>query len=142
MQLPTVPNGSLYGGFPPFPTRTYSWGVNIAYHFYGFKINLPNFGAIPTWILQIFEWLFGWFGAYFYYGLVYAADYIINTIQYIIGVIFGIFDSIIGTMQELTAGAGIWAIPIDMVIAGLMLVAIVFVIFGIVKIAGKIAGGI
>ena len=134
--LPAAPSGSLYGSFPPFPTTTYSWGVYLGWpldYNIGFSIKVPNFGGIMEWIIHIFEWFIGWGAAYFSYGLQYAADTIANTFIYIISAIMGIFDSLFNTIQYIASTTGIWGIPIEMALIGIIMLGMVLLGMGIVK---------
>lgn len=140
---PIFPKSSAFGAFPAFPTTT--WSVSIPTKigilpvppplggYTLFSIGIPNIGAIPTWIGNIFLWAIGWGGAIFKYAVIYAVAVIVNTVLYILGLGAGLITAIMSTTETMTAPLGIWAIPIDITIAGLLTIAIVIGIWGIIK---------
>ena len=134
--LPAAPSGSLYGSFPAFPTTNFGWNYHIPWpinYTIGFNLTVPNFGGIMEWIIHIFEWFIGWGAAYYSYGLQYAADTIANTFIYVISAIMGIFDSLISTVQYIGQTTGIWGIPIEMALIGIIMLGMVLLGMGIVK---------
>ena len=142
LPYPTQPEGSLYGSFPAFPTESIGYHYNILGYNLGFSVSIPDVVEIPLWIFEIVEYALGYAGAYFEYILQYITAWIGNTIIYVFASLLGIFDSILGTIEQITAKAGIWAIPFDMIIIGLMLVALVMLGFAIIKGITKLTGGI
>lgn len=130
---PSYPNQSLYGSFPNFPMTHLNLGINVLGKFYGIIIPIPNIPGIPNWIFKIFEYIAGWGGAYFSYLIEYAGDWIANMVIYVFGFFIGIFDAIFGSLATLTAGLGIFAIPVDMIVIGILLIALVLLGMGIMK---------
>ena len=139
--LPAAPSGSLYGSFPAFPTTNFGWNYHIPWpinYTIGFNLTVPNFGGIMQWIINIFEWIIGWAAAYIFYAMEYAGDEIMNVFIYVIGVIMGVFDSLISTVQYIGQTTGIWGIPIEMAIIGMIMIGLVFLGFGLVKLGSKV----
>lgn len=136
---PSPPSESLYnnGQFPNFPETVIHIGIPDTS--LGFNISVPNVEAIPNWIFHIIEYELGYLGAYFQYLIEYIGDYTVNHIIIIIGLILGVLDSILSTVEQLTAPLGILGIPIEILIISLLFVAIVYICIMIIKGIGKIA---
>jgi hypothetical protein len=156
LPYPTFPSSSAFGAFPGFPVnhisvpnvtdlpyyiyQVTSYYANITNYPYSkppqiatWSIPYPNLGGLLTWIVNIFLWLGGWIGAVFAYGIKYAAALLANTVIYIFDIGTGLITSIFQTMESLTAPAGIWAIPLDVVIVGLLLIGTIMGLFAISK---------
>jgi uncharacterized integral membrane protein len=156
LPYPTFPSSSALGAFPGFPvyavhipnvidlpsyiasvTAYYGDVFNAPYSnppkIATWTIWIPNLSGIFSWIINIFLWLGGWIGAVFAYGIKYASALVANGVIYLIDFATGIVTSIIQTTETLTAPAGIWAIPLDVVIVGLLLIGTIMGLFAISK---------
>jgi hypothetical protein len=161
LPYPIFPNSSAFGAFPQFPTYSisipnladlpsyiysvttyYADVLNVPYKnpptIATWTIHVPELTGMLTWIANVFLWLAGWTGAIFAYGVEYVAAIAANGILYLIGICAGLISSIIQTMVAMTAPLGIFAIPVDTLILGLLIVAIVLGIFGMIKAAQHI----
>jgi hypothetical protein len=101
---------------------------------------IPNVLLFPLYLLHLFLWCMGWAGAIFEYVIIYIADIIGNVIMYVINVIADVFTGTLEKTREATAGMGIFAIPIQIAILGILLTLLVMIAFGVAKGAEKIGG--
>lgn len=158
MQYPSVPTRSLFanGSLPSFPTgqinvpdifelpgyieqvisyygdifnAPYSHPPTIGY----WTIPYPNLGGIASWIINSILWLFGWVGAVFEYAIRYVAALIVNGITAFINLGTGLITDTINFTLSIGKSAGAWAIPIEALIGGALLVIIVLVTFALGK---------
>ncbi len=156
LPYPTFPSSSAFGAFPGFPVnyvsvpnitdlpyyiyQVTSYYANITNYPYSsppqittWSIPYPNLGGLFKWIINIFLWLGGWIGAVFVYAIEYASALVANGAIYLIDLGAGLITSIIQTTETLTAPAGIWAIPLDTLIAGLLIIATIMGLFALTK---------
>ncbi len=156
LPYPTFPSSSAFGAFPAFPSYpvsipdildlpSYIYSVTTYYgnpfnypyssppHIASFTVYVPKVSGIFSWIVNIFLWLAGWAGAIFSYAIEYASALIGNGAIYLIDLATGIITSIVQTTEILTAPAGIWAIPLDITIIGLVAIATIMGLFALSK---------
>jgi hypothetical protein len=156
LPYPIFPKSSAFGAFPGFPVnyisvpnvtdlpyyiyQVTSYYANITNYPYSkppqiatWSIPYPNLGGLLSWIVNVFLWLGGWIGAIFAYAVEYASALIANGVIYLIDLTTGLITSIIQTTEQLTAPAGIWAIPLDVMIVGLVTIATIMGLFALSK---------
>jgi len=134
LQYPRFPTQSAYGKMPAFPTTNYTILTPTG----NITLGIPNIALFPLYLLHLFFWLMGWAGAFFEYIIIYTADIIGNVIMDAINTTENVFIGTLDKIREATAGMGIFAIPIQIAILGILFTLLVIIIFGIVKGAEKI----
>ena len=102
------------------------------------SFNIPNLLGLPQWLAQAIWWGVGWTGALFEYFTIYILTALGNIVLYAIDGITGIFTNVLTYTREQTAGLGIFSIPIEIFVAGVMLLLMIGLIFGIVKLGQSI----
>lgn len=136
ISYPIFPTSSLYGSFPPFPSYTYGWSYTLPvwpYSTFGFSVRIPNLAGIPAWFAQIILWGLGWGAAIFLYALQMLVALVVNTALAVINYLGNLITSVLKTTLTYLAPLGIWAIPLESAIAGLMAITIILGFFGIIK---------
>lgn len=156
LTYPPFPSQSAMGSFPAFPTISYQipnmldfpsyiaaivpYYADVINYPYSnppklgtWTIGIPNLLAIPNWIAQIVMWVAGWLGAVLKYGIIYVLYFIGNGILYLINLGAGTFTAVITATQSLAKPLGIFAIPVEMGIAGLLIVALITIAWGTIK---------
>ena len=165
LSYPNFPTQSAYGNMPAFPTIQIQianpitlpkWVAQMV-GYYGNVLNIPytnppkeplisfpipNILLIPLYILHLSLWILGWAGAIFEYLVVFSADALGNLIISGINLITGTFTNVLTYTKEQTTGLGIFSIPIEIFVAGIMLVLMIGLIFGIVKLGQTIVEAI
>lgn len=134
ISLPNFPTESLYGSFPAFPSYAYKAGWTILGHFYGFSVQIPNLAGIPGWIIDIFIWALGWIAALCLYLVELVSIGIADLVLKVIDLAFSVLDSAIKLIQAISAQAGIFSLPVAALLYGLLLVAIVLVVYAVLKV--------
>ena len=155
-QYPSFPTQSLSGSFPGFPvnyinipnlvdlpgyiisvTTYYGNPFNFPYAnppiIASWRIPYPNIFGIFGWFVNVIWWVLGWAGAIFKYALTYASAGIINLATWIINIGTGTITSILTATQTYADKLGIWGIPLEATVAGLLIVALILIVFGIVR---------
>ena len=118
-------------GLPPPTPPTPPNGLVISF-------NIPNLLGLPQWLAQALWWGVGWAGALFKYFTIYILTALGNIVLYLVNGIAGIFTTTLNYTRQQTAGLGIFSIPIEIFVAGVMLLLMIGLIFGIVKLGQSI----
>lgn len=142
MNFPPFPTQSAYGQFPPFPTYTFSVGWDILGTFYGFSVSLPNLLGIPLWIIQIFAYFIGWFGAYLLWVIQSLVVLVKDPITYLINLASEILAEIFKEIEAISAHAGIFSPIVASALIGLLMLAIILGAYGIANLLKEIGGAV
>jgi hypothetical protein len=102
------------------------------------SISIPDPLAIPTYMLNMILWGIGWAGAIFKYITIIGIYAIGNLMITVIELTIGMFTKTLSLIHQITAGMGILAIPIEILIIGIMLVLMIAIISSIIKLGQTI----
>jgi hypothetical protein len=161
MQYPSFPTSSLTGSFPGFPVDYVSvpniidlpsYIANTALYYTDvinypyahppilqtWQIPYPNLTGIGTWLYNIVLWLMGWVGALLEWGITYLSALVVNAILGIINLGAGTLTAIITLTTQTGDTLGIFAIPFEATIAGLLVILVVLLLWGVINLVQKV----
>lgn len=159
---PPFPKESLYGAFPSFPvgyaqipdildlpsyiysvTTYYGNPFNYPYSnpplIASWDIPYPNIFQIPSFFENVILWVLGWLGAVFEWSFQWLSAEGTNSAIWAINGMSAIVQSLTATSEEIAQSTGIFEPLIFALLAGMILFAVVGVVFILINLGEKIA---
>ena len=143
-QVPSFPTHSLFSGsIPVFPT--YSITIGIPFSSISYTFSVPDPALIPQWIGELFlyfvEYLMGWAGAIFLFGIKFLTAEFYNGFSWLTNFLLGKLNSLISIGETVAKGTGVLSPFVTASILGIIMLAFIGAVFGLGKLLTKIIGG-